>query len=71
MEQEQINKEEAMSEQEDISQDPNSEEFVPYTRKGVQRFRRKRGTGGITLERNNPPNSPGSSRGRGRGTRNT
>ena len=33
MEQEEIDKEEAMSEQEDISQDPNSEEFVPYNRK--------------------------------------
>ena len=37
-----------MSKLEDIGQDPHSEEFVPYTRKGVQRYRRKRATRGIT-----------------------
>ena len=30
--------------------DDDDGEWVPYTRRGVQRFRRKRGTGGITLQ---------------------
>ena len=53
-------------------QDPNCDaDYVPYIRKGVQRFRRKRGTGAITMERNGPSGSQNSPRGRGRGIRNT
>ena len=73
-------------EQDDIPEDETSEnetiensnpEYVLYTRRGVQRSRKKRGTGAIATNQNTPSSShpPSNSqprgRGRGRGTRNT
>ena len=71
-------------EQDDVPEDETSEnetientnpEYVLYTRRGVQRSRKKRGTGAIATNQNTPssshPPSNSQPRGRGRGTRNT